>query len=180
MRAGRVSTRLFRGALAMTQTIEARYGGLARVLMPCVLLVDDDPQTLAALGRAFRGEPLQLLRTTDPWQALEWLRSDEVDLLITDEFMPGLLGTDLLEAVRLRWPTVATILLTGYPKPAVAWRGFQQRMDFMMPKPWEDQALRDTALRLLRRNVPGVVFKKIPGSADIAERPEDSCEREER
>jgi CheY-like chemotaxis protein len=152
----------------MTSTTEAQYGGLARVLIPCVLLVDDDPEALAALGRVFRGEPYQVIRTSDPWQALEWLRSNEVDLLITDEFMPGLLGTDLLEAVRLRWPMTASILLTGYPKPAVAWRGFQHRMDFMMPKPWEDQALRDTALRLLQGQGPRTSFKSGSASTDRA------------
>ncbi len=132
----------------------------ASVLTPCVLLVDDDPQALAALGRVFRDEPYQVLRTNDPWQALEWLKTKNVHLLVTDEFMPGLLGTDLLEAVRFLSPATATILLTGYPKPSVAYRGFQQRMDLLMPKPWDDQPLRDAALRLLRQRSPRTVFKK--------------------
>ncbi|HVE42659.1 MAG TPA: response regulator [Planctomycetota bacterium] len=138
----------------------------ANVLTPCVLLVDDDPQALAALGRVFRDEPYQVLRTNDPWQALEWLKSKTVHLLVTDEFMPGLLGTDLLEAVRFLSPATATILLTGYPKPAVAYRGFQQRMDLLMPKPWEDEPLRDAALRLLRQRAPRTVFKRATPSAD--------------
>jgi response regulator RpfG family c-di-GMP phosphodiesterase len=136
------------------------------VLTPCVLLVDDDPQTLAALGRVFRGEPYHVLRTNDPWQALEWLKSKQIHLLITDEFMPGLLGTDLLGAVRFLSPATSTILLTGYPKPAVAYRGFQQRMDLMMPKPWEDEPLRESALRLLREHAPRLVFKRVFPPAD--------------
>ena len=139
--------------------------GPADVMTPCVLLVDDDPQTLAALGRALRSEPYELLSTSDPWQALEWVKSKDIDLLITDEFMPGLLGTDLLEAIRLHSPATATILLTGYPKPSVAYRGFQQRMDLLMPKPWEDQALRDASLRLLHEHAPRAVFKKSPPPA---------------
>jgi DNA-binding NtrC family response regulator len=155
----------------MTPTTIARSGGPARVLAPCVLLVDDDPQVLAALGRVFRDEPYQVVRTSDPWQALEWLKSKNVHLLITDEFMPGLLGTDLLEAVRFHSPATATILLTGYPKPAVAYRGFQHRMGLLMPKPWGDQALRDSALRLLREHAPRTVFKKASASADAQGHP---------
>ena len=132
--------------------------GPAGVLTPCVLLVDDDPQTLAALERAFRSEPYEVIRTDNPWLALEWLKSRDIHLLITDEFMPGLLGTDLLEAARCYSPATATILLTGYPKPSVAYRGFQERMGLMMPKPWEDQALREAALRLLREHAPRAVF----------------------
>ena len=131
----------------------------AEVLTPCVLLVDDDPQTLSALERVFRGEPYDLIRTSDPWMALEWIKSRDVHLLITDEFMPGLLGTDLLEAVRFHSPETATILLTGYPKPSVTFRGFQQRMDLLMPKPWEDQELRNEALRLIREHAPRAVFR---------------------
>jgi DNA-binding response OmpR family regulator len=158
----------------MMPTTEARHDAPTSVLAPCVLLVDDDPQTLAALGRVFRDEPYQVLRTGDPWQALEWLKSKDIHLLITDEYMPGLLGTDLLGAVRFLSPTTATILLTGYPKPAVAYRGFQQRMDLLMPKPWEDQPLRDAALRLLREHAPRAVFKKSHPPDDSGKVPEHS------
>ena len=130
----------------------------AGVLTPCVLLVDDDLQTLTALERVFRNEPYEVIRTGDPWVALELLKSRDIHLLITDEFMSGLLGTDLLEAARFYSPRTATILLTGYPTPAVAYRGFQERMGLMMPKPWEDQALREAALRLLREHAPRAVF----------------------
>jgi DNA-binding NtrC family response regulator len=147
----------------MMQPNQALQEKVAEVIIPCVLLVDDDPQTLSSLGRALRKEPYQLLSTTDPWKALEWIKSREVDLLITDEFMPGLLGTDLLEALRLYSPATATILLTGYPKPVVAYRGFQQRMGLFLAKPWEDQALREASLRLLREQFPRGVFQKTPG-----------------
>ena len=144
----------------------ALEGSPAGVMTPRVLLVDDDPEVLAALARTLRTEPVEVIRTGDPWTALQWLKSKDIHLLITDEFMPGLLGTDLLEAVRVHSPATATILLTGYPKPSVAYRGFQQRMDLMMPKPWEDSALRDAALRLLHEHAPNRVFVK-PSGADL-------------
>jgi len=121
---------------------------------PTVLIVDDDAETLSALRRALRSESYNLLTTDDPFVALEWVKSRDIGLVITDEFMPAMLGTELLEAVRGSSPDTATVLLTGYPKPSVMFRGFQQRVDLMLAKPWEDQALREAALRLLRDRGP--------------------------
>jgi response regulator RpfG family c-di-GMP phosphodiesterase len=129
--------------------------GKTGAVRPTVLLVDDDSETLAALRRTLRSESYNLLSTADPFVALEWVKSVDVGLVITDEFMPAMLGTELLEAIRTSSPSTATVLLTGYPKPAVMFRGFQQRVDLMLAKPWEDQALRDAALRLLRDRAPG-------------------------
>jgi response regulator RpfG family c-di-GMP phosphodiesterase len=125
-----------------------------RASRPTVLIVDDDAETLSALRRALRSESYNLLSTDDPFVALEWVKSREIGLVITDEFMPAMLGTELLEAVRSSSPGTATVLLTGYPKPAVMFRGFQQRVDLMLAKPWEDRALREAALRLLRDRGP--------------------------
>src|SRR5215212_980174 len=48
-------------------------------------------------------------------QALRILRrSGAVDLLITDQMMPGIRGTQLIEAVRSEWPDLRVILATGY------------------------------------------------------------------
>lgn len=121
---------------------------------PRVLLVDDDPRSLSALERALRHEPYRLLLADDPLRAEEWIKSRNIHLLITDEFMPGLLGTELLEVVQRYSPQTATILVTGYPNPVVAYRGFQGRMGLLLPKPWEGEALRAASLRLLSERVP--------------------------
>jgi response regulator RpfG family c-di-GMP phosphodiesterase len=123
------------------------------VRKPIVLVVDDDLETLSALRRSLRSESYNLLSTDDPFQALEWVKSGLISLVITDEFMPVMLGTELLEAVHRASPDTATVLLTGYPKPAVMFRGIQQRVDLMLAKPWTDQALRESALRLLREQM---------------------------
>lgn len=121
---------------------------------PTVLVVDDDRESLSALRRALRSDAYNILSTDDPFQALDWVKSAPIDLVITDEFMPVMLGTELLEAVRRTSPDTSTVLLTAYPKPAVMFRGFQQRVDLMLAKPWEDAALRQSALRLLREHAP--------------------------
>jgi CheY-like chemotaxis protein len=119
-----------------------------------VLVVDDDLEALSALRRTLNSDSYTVVSTDDPFQALDWVRTGRVGLLITDEFMPVMLGTELLEAVRRMSPDTATVLLTGYPKPEVLFRGFQQRVDLLLLKPWGDEALRVAALRLLREHAP--------------------------
>jgi CheY-like chemotaxis protein len=135
-----------------------------------VLVVDDDLEALAALRRSLRSDSYSLLSTDDPFQALEWAKSGSIALVITDEFMPVMLGTELLEAVRRASPDTATVLLTGYPKPAVMFRGFQQRVDLMLAKPWGDQALREAALRLLREHAPPSGVSKTPKALNSSPR----------
>src|SRR5438128_5224187 len=80
-----------------------------------VLCVDDEPAILAALRRSLRNEPYELLTTDRPARALKWLESREISLVISDQRMPGMLGTELLEEVSQLSPSTARIILTAYP-----------------------------------------------------------------
>jgi DNA-binding NtrC family response regulator len=117
--------------------------------LPTVVLVDDDEATLNALQRTFRSEPYQVLATPDPFEAWSWIKSRRVALVIADEFMPAVLGTELLEATRRHSPRCAQAILTGYPHTTVVSRAFQQDIDLLIVKPWEDEALRTSVRKLL-------------------------------
>ena len=57
----------------------------------------------------------EVIEATSGEQALRVLhRLGAVDLLITDKMMPGIRGTQLIEAVRSEWPDLRVILATGY------------------------------------------------------------------
>jgi len=133
----------------MTLATQSKEDARPKVLPPTVLVVDDDPQALTALQRTFRTEPYELLTTDDPLTALDWIKGRDIDLVITDEFMPGMLGTELMEAARIHSPDTAMVLLTGYPNMSVSYRSFQQRVDLLIVKPWDDQELRNQTRRLL-------------------------------
>ncbi|MBN1824659.1 MAG: response regulator [Candidatus Eisenbacteria bacterium] len=78
-----------------------------------VLFVDDDPHLLKGLRRSMREEPFRVLLAKDGAAALGVLDEHEIDVLVTDQEMPGLKGTMLLDLVRTRYPDVIRILLTG-------------------------------------------------------------------
>ncbi len=85
-----------------------------------VLLVDDDPSVLSGLTRILHKEPYTILTAATAEEAAGTLLAQHVDLLVCDEEMPGMLGTEFLSRVAQQYPHTVRIVLTGHPSlPAV-------------------------------------------------------------
>ena len=82
--------------------------------VPVLLLVDDEPAILSALRRLLRPEGYTLHLAESGHAGLELLEREKVDLVISDMRMPEMDGAQFLEQVRLRWPDITRLLLTGY------------------------------------------------------------------
>lgn len=65
---------------------------------PVVLVVDDEAANLESVARIFQKEGLAVLTAPDGEKALELLRRNRVNVLVTDLQMPGMSGVDLLRA----------------------------------------------------------------------------------
>ena len=115
-----------------------------------VVLVDDDPSVLSALRRSLRKEPYTLLATSSPEVALEWIGQGGVSLVVLDQRMPVLCGTEVAERVRRISPHTARIMLTAYPGNELVRHGLASDVQWLISKPWNDDALRGTIRRLLR------------------------------
>jgi DNA-binding response OmpR family regulator len=114
-----------------------------------VVCVDDEPQILSSLRRLLRNEPYEVLTTERADEALEWVERKDVSVLISDQRMPEIQGTQLLEEVFRRSPVTARIILTGYPGSTVRIQGLKQGIQLLVYKPWEDESLKRTIRRLL-------------------------------
>jgi len=79
-----------------------------------LLLVDDEASNLESLVRIFSREGLDVLAAPDGREALEILRKQRIDVLLTDLMMPGMTGVDLLKAARAISPETEVILMTAY------------------------------------------------------------------
>jgi len=115
-----------------------------------VLCVDDEAEVLAALRRCLRNEPYEVVTVLGAREALARLGQGPVDLVIADQRMPGMMGTDLLHEVRCRSPRTARAILTGYATPSTIRKGFESGADTFLYKPWDDEVLRTTIRRILR------------------------------
>jgi DNA-binding NtrC family response regulator len=78
-----------------------------------VLLVDDEPIVIDGLTRALRHEPFEFLRASSGATARELLARRHVDVVISDEQMPGMSGSQLLSIVRREHPHTIRMILSG-------------------------------------------------------------------
>ena len=121
---------------------------------PVILCVDVDVGSLNAVRRCLRNEPYEVITATSSDEAFGWLMERPVDLVIADERMPGLSGTDLLREIRRRSPRTARALMTAYRSASVVRNGLEAGVDTFFFKPWDNKILRDAVQRLLGR-MPG-------------------------
>ena len=80
-----------------------------------VLLVDDDVNILHCFSRMLRHQPYDIFTASSGAEALLILKSRKVDVIVTDEQMPGMSGGDLVAWIAANQPDVARIVLTGRP-----------------------------------------------------------------
>jgi DNA-binding NtrC family response regulator len=78
-----------------------------------ILLVDDEPLVTTALRRILESQGWTCLEATSAEKALAILAARPVDVVISDEAMPGMSGTELLSLVRRSFPETTRIVLTG-------------------------------------------------------------------
>jgi DNA-binding NarL/FixJ family response regulator len=95
-----------------------------------VLLVDDDEAVLTALEDALHQEPYEVLTTRSGEEALSLLQRTSVDVVVSDEEMPGIRGSELLALVRDKHPETTRLLLTGHATLDSAMRAINQGQVF--------------------------------------------------
>lgn len=111
---------------------------------PKILLVDDEERILRTLGMLLRMQ-YQVFSTTDGFEALRILEREKIHLLISDQRMPVITGTQLLRKARDIAPDTMRILLTGYADVDAAVDAVNEGEIFRyINKPWGPKELRDT------------------------------------
>ncbi len=114
-----------------------------------LLIVDDEVRLLTALRRTLRREGYEILTADTTGRALELLAERSVDLVLSDQKMPGMSGVELLaEAKRLR-PAAARILITGWTEAVPKSEMESLGIEALIPKPWDDGQLKDCLRRAL-------------------------------
>ncbi|MFQ5462353.1 MAG: response regulator [Phycisphaerae bacterium] len=117
-----------------------------------VLLVDDEPNVLKALTRVLRKEAYRILTADSAEQAAERLQDQYVDLIVSDEEMPGMSGTEFLARVAEQYPDTVRIVLTGHPTLPAALRAINQGKVYQfLTKPCNEIDLAITIRRALQQ-----------------------------
>ncbi|WP_252274106.1 response regulator [Pseudomonas subflava] len=109
-----------------------------------VMFVDDEERILRSLALQFRRD-YEVLVESDPRRALERLKSEPVHVLVSDQRMPQMSGSELLAQAAELQPNAVRILLTGYSDLDAAIEALNSGGIFRyLTKPWEPREMAAT------------------------------------
>lgn len=115
-----------------------------------ILMVDDEPRVLAALKRALRKEPFEIWGAGSAYEALQLLSEQPMDVVVSDEKMPSMSGSELLAEIAVRYPETIRIMLTGHASLDVAVKAINEgRIYRFMTKPVSEVELAVTIRQAL-------------------------------
>ncbi len=107
-----------------------------------VLFVDDEAFILNAARRLFSLHDIEILTAQSAKEALEIFKKQKISLLVTDQRMPEMLGTELIEQVRKLYPDTVRIILSGYTDLTSLLEAINNGKIFrFIVKPWNDEEL---------------------------------------
>ncbi len=112
-------------------------------IKPKILVVDDEPDNLDLLYRTFHRE-YKVLRAESGPAALDLLEQEgEVAVIISDQRMPSMSGTEFLSLTATRYPDIIRIILTGYTDVGDLVEAINSGKVFKyVTKPWDDEELK--------------------------------------
>lgn len=138
------------------------------LVKPRVLCVDDEPSILRSLNWLLRSR-FDVSAVTDANEGLELIRNSDFDVVISDQRMPGMEGTEFLERVKEMSPHTMRLLLTSYADYTDVLRSVNGSEVFrFINKPWNNQHLVETVsyAAAVAREVP--LRRPVPDATDEA------------
>ena len=139
-----------------------------------LLLVDDDEVFLRPLHRTLELAGYEVLPVQSGEEALDTLKAEDVDLVLTDRRLPGMDGVALVRQVKTDHPDLAVVVMTAYGTIESAVEAMRLGAEDYLVKPFETaemllvirraiefQALKSANRRSIRRNQERFTFRKV-------------------
>lgn len=110
-----------------------------------LLLVDDEQNIVSALKRLLRRDGYEILTANSGADGLAILASNKVDVIISDQRMPGMMGVEFLSLVKINYPDTIRIILSGYTELSSVTAAINEGAVYrFLTKPWDDDRLRES------------------------------------
>lgn len=107
-----------------------------------LLLLDDEPNILRSLRRAFRGQSYTVHTANTPDEAFELLACHPIGVVMSDQRMPLMRGTEFLARVKQLYPDTVRIVLSGYTELQSITGAINEGFIYkFLTKPWNDAQL---------------------------------------
>lgn len=118
-----------------------------------VLILDDEQSVTSTLKRALRHQDYQVLTANNANEAFDLLARQPVGVVLSDQRMPDMLGSDFLDQVRMLYPDAVRILFTGYTDFTSAQKAINQgAVHRLIAKPWNNQELNQVISQALEQH----------------------------
>ena len=116
-----------------------------------ILVVDDDPLSLKSISIFLGEEGYRVQQAHDGIEALDCLKTDSFDLILSDIFMPRCNGFCLLENAKKLSPHTAVIFMTGYPTRDPRTKAASLGVEALILKPLMFEDLLEKIQRVLKK-----------------------------
>lgn len=120
-----------------------------------VLLVEDDPRIRDSLRRFFAGENCALMVVETGEDALEIVKGNDCDIIITGYRLPGMDGLEFLKRAQRINSRFKKILLTSDMTEAVLSEAFRLGVDEFIEKPFSTEEMEEALVRILEEKITG-------------------------
>jgi two-component system probable response regulator PhcQ len=117
-----------------------------------LLLVDDEPNLTSALVRSLDRSQFEIFTADSAQKGLMILAGNDIDVIVSDERMPGMTGSQFLAEVRKQWPNTIRMILSGQADLEAAVRAINEGEVYrFLLKPCHPKELQMTILQGLQQ-----------------------------
>ncbi len=143
----RFSTRNPESAAQTLEMRRNRFAGRGQLsrqqALRTLLLVDDEENVLRALSRVLHDDGYRILTARNAREGLAVLGQHEVQVVLSDQRMPEMCGTEFLAKVKEAYPDTVRIMLSGYSDAVVITDAINRGVIYQfITKPWNDDDIR--------------------------------------
>ena len=120
-----------------------------------VLYVDDEESNLRIFKDTFRRD-FDVQVAISAYKALDILEQNLVDVVITDQRMPGMTGVELLKEINEKYSEIPPnrLIISGYSEDSDIKKAFEEYKLFkFIPKPWDYIELKDTIISSAKQTI---------------------------
>lgn len=119
---------------------------------PTLLLVDDEDGILSSLKRLLRREAYQVITANGGQAGLDELARNPIDVIVSDQRMPGMSGVEFLRQAKERYPDTVRMVLSGYSDLQSITDAINEGAIYkFLSKPWDDEMLKAEIDEAFRR-----------------------------
>jgi response regulator RpfG family c-di-GMP phosphodiesterase len=132
-----------------------------------VLVIDDSIETTELLSDCLTMNACNVLKADTGNKALQILRQNDIDVAIVDINLPDMNGISLLDPIKTHDPSIAIVMITGYPEPNFVVDAMKKGASDFLVKPFDLDKLMIVMMRVMRER------ELLREKKDILDRLED-------